>query len=46
MFPVGSALFMKLCFKAARDYPKECKETRVDIDRRLTKAILEWEKSK
>lgn len=44
MLPVGSSLFMKLCFKAAREFPKECKETRKDIDRKLTKAIYEWRK--
>ena len=31
MLPVGSSLFVKLAFRAARQYPKECRETRIDI---------------
>ena len=26
----------------AKEFPKECKETRNDIDKRLSKAIKEW----
>ena len=26
----------------AKEFPKECKETRIDIDKRLSKAIKEW----
>lgn len=37
-------LFVKLAFSAAKKYPKECKEARMDIDRRVTKAITEWRK--
>lgn len=39
MLPVFSGMFVKMAFKAAREYPKECKETRLDIDRRVRKAI-------
>ncbi|MDO5546195.1 MAG: acyl-CoA thioester hydrolase/BAAT C-terminal domain-containing protein [Eubacteriales bacterium] len=42
MLPVGSGLFVKLAFSAARQYPGECRETRLDIDRRLTEAIASW----
>lgn len=42
MIPVGSGLFVKLAFRAARQYPKECKATRVDIDRRLSRIIRAW----
>ena len=28
--------------QAAKEYPKECKETRLDIDRRSRKAIQKW----
>ncbi|MBD5549538.1 MAG: acyl-CoA thioester hydrolase, partial [Lachnospiraceae bacterium] len=42
MVPVFSGMFVKMAFKAAREYPKECKETRLDIDRRVRKAIQEW----
>ena len=42
MLPIGAGLFVKIAFKAAKKYPKECKQTRIDIDRRMTKAIEEW----
>lgn len=42
MLPIGSDLFVRLMFKAARRCPKECRETRLDIDRRLKKALSEW----
>lgn len=44
MLPVGSGFLVKLTFSAAKKYPKECKEARMDIDRRITKAITEWKK--
>lgn len=40
--PVGSGLFVKMAFSDAKKYPKECRQTRIDIDRRMTKAITEW----
>ena len=42
MLPIGSGLLVKLMFKAGREHPKECKETRLDIDRRLTQALRAW----
>ena len=42
MLPVGSALFVKLAFRAAKKYPKECKAARIDIDRRMTRIICDW----
>ena len=42
MLPVGSGLFMKLAFQAARKYPKECQSARRDIDRRVRNAVAEW----
>ena len=42
MLPVGSALFVKLAFSAAKKYPKECKTARIDIDRRMTRVICDW----
>ena len=42
ILPIGGGLFLKLAFKAAKEYPKECKQTRVDIDRRIVKVIKEW----
>ena len=42
IFPIGAGLLLKMMFKAAKEFPKECKETRIDIDKRLSKAIKEW----
>ena len=42
MMPVIGNLFVGLAFKAGRKHPKECKQTRVDIDRKLTAAIKQW----
>lgn len=42
MLPVGADLFVKIAFVAAKKYPKECKQTRIDIDRRMRKTISEW----
>lgn len=40
--PVGPKFVMKFIFKAAKDYPKECEQTRKDIDRRLSAALKQW----
>lgn len=42
MMPVIGNLFVGLAFKAGRKYPKECKQARLDIDRRLSDAITQW----
>ena len=42
MLPIGSSLFVKIAFRAAKQYPKECKETRLDIDRRMRSALAAW----
>lgn len=42
MLPIGSSLFVKMCFVSAKKHPQECKKTRVDIDNHLSKAIKEW----
>ena len=42
MLPVGSGLLVSFMFKAGKDHPKECRETRLDFDRRLKKALAEW----
>ena len=42
MLPIGSSLFVKIAFRAAKQYPKECKETRLDIDRRMRSALEAW----
>jgi hypothetical protein len=42
MIPVLGDAFVKMAFVAARQHPKECKLTRIDIDRKLKDAIKEW----
>ena len=42
MLPIGSGLFVKLAFKAAKKYPEECRKTRMDIEVVMTRAIAEW----
>lgn len=42
MLPVGSGLLVRLMFKAGRQYPRECKQTRLDIDEKLARFIAEW----
>ena len=42
MLPVGSGLLVSFMFKAGKEHPKECRETRIDIDRRLRKVLAEW----
>ena len=46
MLPVGSGIFIKCAFQAARKYPKECLRTRQDIDWRVKNAIAEWKSTK
>lgn len=42
IFPIGANILLKVMFKAVKEFPKECMETRIDIDKRLSKAIKEW----
>lgn len=42
ILPICSGLFLRLAFKAAKEFPKGCKQTRVDIDRRVVEVIKEW----
>ena len=42
ILPVGSGLLVSFMFKAGKEYPRECLETRLDIDRRVKKALAEW----
>ena len=46
MLPVGSALFVKWAFPAARKYPKECRETRLDVEKRVCRVLAEWKGEK
>ena len=42
IIPVFPDFIVSRAFRAAREYPRECKETREDIDRRLKWAMEEW----
>ena len=42
IFPIGAGLLLKMMFKAAKEFPQECKETRIDIDKRASEAIKGW----
>lgn len=40
--PVFPDALVGLCFPAAKKFPKECRATRDDIDRRVRRAVAEW----
>ena len=40
--PIGLKVFMSLMFKSAKEHPKECEQTRKDIDREIREAIKSW----
>ena len=42
MLPVASKLILGLMFASAKKHSKECKETRIDIDRRLREILSKW----
>ncbi len=42
IIPVFPDFFIGRAFLSAREHPKECRQTREDIDRRMKKAIKEW----
>ncbi|MBO4391328.1 MAG: acyl-CoA thioester hydrolase [Lachnospiraceae bacterium] len=42
ILPVGSGLLVKFMFRAAREYPEECRQTRIDIDHWLTVVLRKW----
>ncbi len=42
MLPLGSSVLVSFMFKAGKDFPRECRETRVDIDTRLKKVLRQW----
>ena len=41
IFPFSS-LILGFCFRAAKKYKKECKETRIDIEKNIDKILNEW----
>ena len=46
MLPVGLGLLMRLMFKAAKQNAKACRQTREDIDRRVTADLAAWRDEK
>ena len=42
MMPLIGSLFVGIYFKAGRQFPKECKQTRLNIDEKLSHAIWSW----
>ncbi len=42
ILPVGSGLLVRFMFHAGAQFPEECRQTRLDIDRRLREAIRGW----
>lgn len=44
IFSICAEWFVKLAFRAAKEFPKECKEARTDIDSRIVKIIKDWKK--
>ena len=42
--PFGLKFVMRFIFKAAKDHPDECEQTRKDIDRKLSAALRQWVK--
>ena len=42
ILPVGSGLLVRFMFHAGAQFPEECRQTRLDIDRRLREAIRSW----
>ncbi len=46
IIPVFPDFLIGRAFLSAREHPKECRETREDIDRRMKQAIEDWKKEK
>ena len=42
ILPFGDSLLVSAAFKAGREYPKECRRTRDDIEERLVKVLENW----
>lgn len=43
---LGSGLFVKFAFQAAKKYPKECCQTRKDIEKRMCRVLAEQKGAK
>lgn len=40
--PICSSLFVKIFFRDAKKFGKECKETRIDIENNLVNEFKKW----
>ena len=45
IIPLFSDFLVSRAFRAAKQYPEQCRQTREDIDRRIMQAITEWRES-
>ena len=45
IIPLFSDFLVSRAFRAAKQYPEQCRQTREDIDRRIKRAITEWRES-
>ena len=43
MLPIASKPILGLMFRSAKEHPAECKETRIDIDRKLQTVLRDWQ---
>ena len=42
ILPIGSKFLIGLAFRSAKQHPKECQKTRIDIDVRLAEILRNW----
>lgn len=43
IMPIAPSLLVSLMFKAGRQHPAECRQTRIDIDWKLRAALRQWQ---
>lgn len=46
ILPIGSNLFVSMAFKEAKAYPEECKQTRIDVDNKISAELASWSETK
>ena len=42
VLPFGSSFLLRFAFRTLKDHPKECRQTRTDIDKKLRRIIRGW----
>ena len=42
IIPFSTSLLPRIAFKAGRDYSKQCKQARLDVDKNIRKFISDW----